>query len=453
MIRRAPVRAHNTHGVAVWHIHQSVWLLWLLTGTCLAAEPDSSAKHNATAQSATAQSATEQSDDEPMGAAQTVLRYAVVPLTDQHRADFHLGLQSVQGVVSGPVLIAGSERVDPAALREAAWIVDQMLATAQPLQRGLKEYRAHITVMAASEMTTDVAETADLRPRAYWDRRARGMGNVRWCTVGEENLLAFPGDPYSTEGILVHEFAHLIHNGVLEPQPAMQGRILAAFARAEAAGLWRNTYAASNVNEFFAEATQSWFDCNREPDGEHNEIDTRAELIEYQPDLAELLSEVYGANEWRYVSLARRPEAEHLAGWSLQPDQKFEWPAELLRQREELFESGVDVPFSSPPTGYVPLEPLAVSQDTLISSHTGDRSSLLILNRTPYTIEYLWLTPEGEQKSYGTVQPGGWELSETYAGHRWLMRTKAGEVLGLFEAQGTVCRAVVRLPATAGKSR
>ena len=31
------------------------------------------------------------------------------------------------------------------------------------------------------------------------------------CSCGEENLLAFPGDPYAAECILIHEFAHNIH--------------------------------------------------------------------------------------------------------------------------------------------------------------------------------------------------------------------------------------------------
>ena len=32
-----------------------------------------------------------------------------------------------------------------------------------------------------------------------------------YCSCGEENLLAYPGDPYAAENILIHEFAHNIH--------------------------------------------------------------------------------------------------------------------------------------------------------------------------------------------------------------------------------------------------
>ena len=45
-----------------------------------------------------------------------------------------------------------------------------------------------------------------------------------------------------------------------------------------------------NDREYFAEGVQSWFDNNREPDHDHNHVNTRAELIEYDPALAALFS-------------------------------------------------------------------------------------------------------------------------------------------------------------------
>jgi hypothetical protein len=74
--------------------------------------------------------------------------------------------------------------------------------------------KTRFTVMAHDEWTTDVPEHSDLRPPEYWDRRARGLGATRSrpsVSCGEENLLAMKGDPYSTENILIHEFAHAIH--------------------------------------------------------------------------------------------------------------------------------------------------------------------------------------------------------------------------------------------------
>ena len=41
--------------------------------------------------------------------------------------------------------------------------------------------------------------------------RSRNSRSVPSVSCGEENLLALEGDPYSTECILIHEFAHNIH--------------------------------------------------------------------------------------------------------------------------------------------------------------------------------------------------------------------------------------------------
>ena len=52
-------------------------------------------------------------------------------------------------------------------------------------------------------------------------------------------------------------------------------------------GIWEGTYAATNPREYFAEGVQSWFGTNRENDSEHNEVDTREELVSYDTRLAD----------------------------------------------------------------------------------------------------------------------------------------------------------------------
>jgi hypothetical protein len=54
------------------------------------------------------------------------------------------------------------------------------------------------------------------------------------------------------------------------------------------------------------EGAQSWFDANledtaeeREPNSSHNEVDTRAELLDYDPTLAAIAASVYGDGTWR----------------------------------------------------------------------------------------------------------------------------------------------------------
>ena len=62
--------------------------------------------------------------------------------------------------------------------------------------------------------------------------------------------------------------------------------------------MWKNTYAETNIAEYFAEGVQSWFNVNAEmphPDGKHNWVNTREELKEYDPDLYNLLAEYFPA--------------------------------------------------------------------------------------------------------------------------------------------------------------
>ena len=53
----------------------------------------------------------------------------------------------------------------------------------------------------------------------------------------------------------------------------------------DAAALVEFRYAATDEHEYWAEGVQSWFDTNRENDAIHNHVDTREELLEYDPAL------------------------------------------------------------------------------------------------------------------------------------------------------------------------
>ena len=119
--------------------------------------------------------------------------------------------------------------------------------------------------MAPDEMTTDVPEQRDMKPKDYWDRRARGLGG-RVCSCGEENLLNLPGDRYPVENILIHEFSHTIHNfGLRSVDPKFDERLKSIYEQAVADGIWKDTYAATNREEYWAEGVQDYFDCNACP--------------------------------------------------------------------------------------------------------------------------------------------------------------------------------------------
>ena len=229
-----------------------------------------------------------------------------------------------------------SENVSDFALREAAYLISNMLHGRDDIRDAMIANNTRFVVMAAHEFTTDVPEHSDLQPSRYWDRRARGLGATHERPVvscGEENLLCYKGDHYSTENILIHEFAHAMHEmGLDSIDKAFDRRLKAAFDEALAAGLWKGTYAATNHKEYWAEGVQSWFDTNRpKPDDQHNHVDTREELKEYDPKLAALIEEIYGDRDWRYVRPDRRSEPGHLAGFDRGSAPTFRWPPKLLK--------------------------------------------------------------------------------------------------------------------------
>lgn len=227
------------------------------------------------------------------------------------------------------VPIVASAAVLPAALDEAAATLAGMLRARADVADALRESGAYLVVMAHDEFVHQIPEYAHMQPPLYWARRSRGFGGHPGnpaTSVGEENLLRLRGDPMGRESILVHEFAHAVH-ALAMPRidPRFEERLRAAYAAARSEGLWAGKYAISNPSEYFAEGAQSWFDANRPPDHDHNEVDTRAELEAYDPRLAALCAEAFGGTLWRWTEPAGR-----LPGWDPSGAPEFRWSAEIL---------------------------------------------------------------------------------------------------------------------------
>ena len=255
--------------------------------------------------------------------------FKVGPVPDYLRARLNLAPFYQQHVDVHGLPILGSAKLSKHALFEAAYLIEQTLGHRRDVLKALADNKVRLTIMAVTEYTTDVPEHSDLPRKDYWDRRARGLGATRQrpCVSGaEENLLGLRGDPYSTENILIHEFAHAVHEmGMSTADPTFDQRLRAAFRDALDRGLWKNTYAATNRSEYFAEGVQSWFDTNRRNDNAHNDVDTREKLKAYDPGLAKLVEEVYGDPQWRYVHPSKRKEPRHLKGLDREAFPPFTW--------------------------------------------------------------------------------------------------------------------------------
>ncbi|MEQ1873153.1 MAG: hypothetical protein ABL953_05440 [Ilumatobacteraceae bacterium] len=204
---------------------------------------------------------------------------------------------------AGGIPIISSAAVPDEALGRAWNIITNLLAPRPDLHLALAEGGQYFGVMAQSEVTTDMPEYRYLAddPVTNWDERARGLGGYPFSSGAEENLMCYPDDPYLGESIALHEFAHTIDDGLNFIDETFGGRLADAYAAAMADGLWADTYAATNPTEYWAEGVQSYFDTNIESspaNGIHNEINTRAELADYDSGLFTLIDTTFVGFEW-----------------------------------------------------------------------------------------------------------------------------------------------------------
>ena len=105
-------------------------------------------------------------------------------------------------------------------------------------------------------------------------------------TVSELDLLGEITGPCAGLNILFHELGHLVQNWSLAPADYFEVRYL--YQQALDAGLYAGDYAATNANEYWAEATQAYFlhsDLNGNRD--------RAWLESYDPALYEIVDRAY----------------------------------------------------------------------------------------------------------------------------------------------------------------
>ncbi len=201
--------------------------------------------------------------------------------------------------------IIASARVPDEALLQARLLIGEMLTNRRDVLATLAANNVRVAIMAEGSGITEIPEFNDLYeafPGVDWDNRTRGGGVGPTfarpvLAIAEENLLCYRTDLFPYEDIAVHEAAHAVLNMGIEPQPggvAFRQRLERAYRDALDAGLWLHTYAAQNVDEYWAEGVQSWFDVNDPPGFIHNEINTRTELEGYDPALAALISEMLG---------------------------------------------------------------------------------------------------------------------------------------------------------------
>ncbi|MEZ6141393.1 MAG: hypothetical protein R3B84_12550 [Zavarzinella sp.] len=263
----------------------------------------------------------------------------VGPVPEALKKEWKLSDYYQKCILSDGLPILSSDKVSDFALLEAHYVIDSMLKGRDDVRKSIVASRVRLAIMSVNEFTLDIPEHSDLKPKEYWNRRARGLGATRVrpaVSCGEENLLDYPGDPYHTESIMVHEFAHVVHQqGLAKVDRKFQEKLQACYDAAKEGGLWKGTYAISNPAEYWAEAVQSWFHCNRTNDAQHNDINSREQLKKYDPRVVKLLEEAFPDNNWLYVKPSKRKELAHLQGFDKSKAPRFRWPEAMEREYNE----------------------------------------------------------------------------------------------------------------------
>ena len=211
----------------------------------------------------------------------------------------------------GGVAILAAATVDDEALRRTHLIVSHLLVHRPDILGVMATKGTRLIIIGKDQVYTDMPEYRDNPDPAYTNERVRGTGGLDVTSFGEENLLNLAGDRYDDESIGLHEFCHTIDAALGQLEPDWRARLRATYRESvQERGLWRLAYAASNPAEYWAELCQSYFNCNRINNWNHNAIATRDQLKAYDPLGYELVRSTFRLlpdDDWTLPRLRPQP--------------------------------------------------------------------------------------------------------------------------------------------------
>uniref|UniRef100_A0A0G4HKX3 Uncharacterized protein n=1 Tax=Chromera velia CCMP2878 TaxID=1169474 RepID=A0A0G4HKX3_9ALVE len=211
--------------------------------------------------------------------------------------------------------VTAFECVDAEAVRECKRVLEKMLGDAdrEVIGRMCDTKGFAVGIIGRSQVGSDLPPHSFLKNMKTFDGRpfdegTRGVGgtkHVPLTSVGEENVLMWDVDRYSSESILVHEFAHsVMETGFSSAQADRIARIYENCLKQR--GCSKSLYMYSTKDELWANGSQAWFHAIARTDVNRG-IVTRQALKKEHPDLSELMEEVYGNGTWLYRDTCPKP--------------------------------------------------------------------------------------------------------------------------------------------------
>jgi hypothetical protein len=166
--------------------------------------------------------------------------------------------------------VVSSANVTDEALLAACRITGNMVAKREDVRLAMAGHNHRVAVIAENERTTDIPEYADL-------------------------YTVFPSTDWNAYRALIWTLAHgLLDLGIVDIDPQFGGEVQTAYTAAMAKGLWPNTSATANADDYWAVGSLAWFGAStRLP------VKSRDELAGYDAPLADLLGTYLPASDWR----------------------------------------------------------------------------------------------------------------------------------------------------------
>ncbi len=214
------------------------------------------------------------------------------------------------------IYLLGGPQVSEYAMYTAAETVFNLLRYRSDITATLAQNNGRYALAPVGGVATDLPEFAYLSTNTSY-AGVIGLGGTLAIPVSsssEDNVLKLSSDPYSgQQNILLHEAAHLIEN--VGFTPSLRAELTAAYNNAKASGVWNNTYAITNEDEYFAEISEAYFGHSRPPDAVKNSINTREELATSDPLAYSLAKKMYGNDSWNDGDWIGGSSTDHLVGF------------------------------------------------------------------------------------------------------------------------------------------
>ena len=340
--------------------------------------------------------------------------------------------------------VVASAKVNPYALKEAAWQIKQMVGHRPDVLQVMAVNKARFSVIGHTELITEIPEyRSDPRPD-FLVFRERGWGGSEGATISasEEYILGYPG-VHSIYNVLIHEFAHGVHLlGLNTLDPTFDKRLKMTYETAMEKGLWQGTYASTDRREYWAEGSQAWFHPNS-----HASFDrfgnTRQALKTYDPGLAVLLTEVYGDHQWRYTPVTDRIDQPHLQGINPQSFPTFP-TIEGWTELEALYRQ-LNKPYSDGGGAWVNLErydPQLLPSLTK-SNVVGAATCVIFVNLSRDDVLLYAVHSDGTETYWTRASPNFPRGTPTRTNSLWLVKDTNGRNIAVFQAEEKTGRALI----------